>query len=143
MNPGERLLAQLRHLLPERRRDDVLASREPAEQGGRADSAGEADAVGPGVDGYAVGDRVFGVVTKPYLGDGSFAEYVTVPAEVGIAKLPDGISFTDGAALGVAGATAYAVIEQRRTACRRDRPGHWCDRRRRHPGGNSPARPWP
>lgn len=75
------------------------------------DFAGEVDAVGPGVDGYDVGDRVFGVVTKPYLGDGSFAEYVTVPVEVGIAKLPDDVPFTDGAALGLAGATAHAVID--------------------------------
>lgn len=75
------------------------------------DFAGEVDAVGPGVHGYAVGDRVFGVVTKPYLGDGSFAEYVTVPVAIGIATLPADIPFTDGAALGVAGATAHAVID--------------------------------
>ena len=43
------------------------------------DFAGTVDAVGAGVDRFQVGDRVFGVVTKPYLGDGSFAEYVTVP----------------------------------------------------------------
>src|SRR3954467_9319478 len=35
--------------------------------------AGVVDAVGPGVSDYQVGDRVFGVVTKPFLGDGSFA----------------------------------------------------------------------
>ena len=36
------------------------------------------------------GDRVFGVVTKPYLGDGSLAEYVTVPIGIGLPMLPDG-----------------------------------------------------
>src|ERR1700712_4668497 len=43
------------------------------------DFAGTVDALGEGVQGYAVGDRVFGVVTKAFLGDGSFGEYVTVP----------------------------------------------------------------
>ena len=75
------------------------------------DFAGGVDAIGPGVTGYAVGDRVFGTVTKPYLGDGSFAEYVTVPTAVGLAPLPEGISFTDAAALGLAGTAAQGVIE--------------------------------
>ena len=75
------------------------------------DFAGEVDAIGPGVTGYAVGDRVFGTVTKPYLGDGSFAEYVTVSTAVGLAPLPEGVSFTDAAALGLAGAAAHGVIE--------------------------------
>jgi NADPH2:quinone reductase len=75
------------------------------------DFAGEVDAVGTGVTDYAVGDRVFGTVTKPYLGDGSFAEYVTVPTTVGIAKLPENVSFTDGAALGLAGAAAHGIID--------------------------------
>ena len=75
------------------------------------DFAGEVDAVGTGVTEYAVGDRVFGTVTKAYLGDGSFAEYVTVPTTVGIAKLPEQVSFTYGAALGLAGAAAHAIID--------------------------------
>jgi NADPH:quinone reductase len=69
------------------------------------------DAVGPGVTGYAVGDRVFGVVTKPYVGDGSFAEYVTVPTAVGFAKLPEGVPYTDAAALGLAGTTAHSILD--------------------------------
>lgn len=75
------------------------------------DFAGTVDAVGPGVEGYATGDRVFGVVTKDFLGDGSFAEYVTVPTAVGVAPLPDGVDFAHGAALGLAGAAALACIE--------------------------------
>jgi NADPH2:quinone reductase len=58
------------------RLDGVLEHRFPVVLG--RDFAGTVDAIGAGVDGYEVGDRVFGVVTKPYLGDGSFAEYVTV-----------------------------------------------------------------
>jgi NADPH:quinone reductase len=75
------------------------------------DFAGEVDALGGDVTGYAVGDRVFGSVTKPYVGDGSFAEYVTVPTTVGIAPLPESISFTDAAALGLAGAAAHGIID--------------------------------
>lgn len=74
------------------------------------DFAGVVDAVGPGVDGYAVGDRVFGVVTKPYLGDGSFAERVTVPVAVGLAPIPEGVSFPEAAALGLAGTAAFDSV---------------------------------
>jgi NADPH:quinone reductase-like Zn-dependent oxidoreductase len=74
------------------------------------DYAGEVSAIGEGVTDFGVGDRVFGTVTKPYLGDGSFAEYVVVPTSVGIAKLPDDVSFTDGAALGLAGAAAHNAM---------------------------------
>jgi NADPH2:quinone reductase len=75
------------------------------------DFAGTVDAVGAGVTGYQVGDRVFGVVTKPYLGDGSFGEYVTVPVAVGIAKLPDNVDFPEGAALGLAGTAAADAFD--------------------------------
>lgn len=75
------------------------------------DFAGTIDAVGLGVTGYEVGDRVFGVVTKPYLGDGSFAEAVTVPVKIGLAPLPEGVGFVEGATLGLAGAAARAVVD--------------------------------
>jgi len=75
------------------------------------DFAGTIDEVGFGVDGYAVGDRVFGVVSKSFLGDGSLAEYVTVPVAVGIAKLPDTIDFTQAAGLGLAGTAAVDAFD--------------------------------
>ncbi len=75
------------------------------------DFAGTVDAVGPEASGYAIGDRVFGTVTKDFLGDGSFAQYVTVPVGVGIAHLPETVSFVDGAALGLAGAAAHAAVD--------------------------------
>ena len=83
------------------------------------DFAGTVDAVGEGVDRYALGDRVFGVVTKPYLGDGSFGEYVTVPASVGIAHLPEQIDFVQGAAIGLAGVAAAMAVDAAQL-----RPGH-------------------
>ena len=75
------------------------------------DFAGTVDTVGPGVTDYQIGDRVFGAVTKPYLGDGSLAEYVTVPTAVGIAVLPESIDFVTGAALGLAGSAAIAAVD--------------------------------
>ncbi len=70
------------------------------------DFAGIVDAVGEGEADYAVGDRVFGVVVKDALGDGSFGEYVTVPTAIGIARIPDGVGFAEAAALGLAGTAA-------------------------------------
>lgn len=75
------------------------------------DFAGTVDEVGPGVTGWAVGDRVFGVVMKPFLGDGSFAEYVTVPTGIGLARIPDGVDFAEAASLGLAGAAALDSVD--------------------------------
>jgi NADPH2:quinone reductase len=74
------------------------------------DFAGEVDAVALGVSGFAPGDRVFGVVTKPFLREGSYAEYTTVPVSVGVARLPDSVPFAEGAALGLAGSAAHVEL---------------------------------
>jgi NADPH:quinone reductase-like Zn-dependent oxidoreductase len=71
------------------------------------DFAGTVEAVGEGVEGYAAGDAVFGVVTKPHLGTGSMAQYVTVPTAVVVARLPEGVSVRDAGALGLAGTAAF------------------------------------
>jgi NADPH:quinone reductase-like Zn-dependent oxidoreductase len=70
------------------------------------DFAGTVEAVGEGVTRFAVGDKVFGVVTKAFLGDGGFGEYVTVPEQVGIAKLPEGVDAAAAGAVGLAGTAA-------------------------------------
>lgn len=70
------------------------------------DFAGTVEALGEGVDGFAVGDAVFGVVAKPYLGPGSLAQYITVPAAHGIVAVPEGLSMRDAGALGLAGTAA-------------------------------------
>lgn len=75
------------------------------------DFAGEVDALGADVEGYSIGDRVFGVVTKPSLGDGSLGEYVTVSTAVGLAHLPEGIDFIEGASLGLAGTAAVDAFD--------------------------------
>jgi NADPH:quinone reductase len=88
---------------------DMLEHRFPLVLG--KDFAGVVEAVGADVEDYVVGERVFGVVTKPHLGDGSFAELVNVPVAVGLARLPDGIDFTTGAGLGLAGVAALQAVE--------------------------------
>lgn len=75
------------------------------------DFAGVIDQVGPGVEKYQVGDKVFGVINKPFIGEGSFAEYITTDANSGLAKLPENVTFAEGGTLGLAGATAVDVID--------------------------------
>ena len=75
------------------------------------DFAGTVDAVGSGVTGFAPGDRVFGEVARPYIGDGTFAEYVVVSADSAIAPLPEAVRFQDGGSLGIAGTTARMSVD--------------------------------
>jgi NADPH:quinone reductase-like Zn-dependent oxidoreductase len=81
----------------------------PAVIGG--DLAGTVEAVGDGVDGFAVGDRVFGMMgMKGVVHDGSFGELAT-PTAVSIAKAPHGLTDIDGGSLAVAGTTAMSAVE--------------------------------
>jgi putative PIG3 family NAD(P)H quinone oxidoreductase len=66
--------------------------------------AGEVDGLGPGVERLAIGDRVFGLV-----GGGGYAEAV-VSHERAVAKIPDGMSFEDAAAVPEAFITAHDAI---------------------------------
>jgi NADPH2:quinone reductase len=69
--------------------------------------AGTVDALGESVVGWAVGDRVFGLT-----GGGAYAEFLVVHARA-LAKMPDGLSFQDAAAVPEAFITAYdAMITQ-------------------------------
>ncbi|MFI9842554.1 NADP-dependent oxidoreductase [Nonomuraea sp. NPDC051941] len=70
------------------------------------DFAGAVEALGEGVDGFEVGQPVFGVVMKPFLGTGSLAEYVTVSAGYGVAPIPEGLGVREAGALGLAGTAA-------------------------------------
>jgi NADPH:quinone reductase-like Zn-dependent oxidoreductase len=65
--------------------------------------AGEIESVGDGVEGYSIGDRV--VAGTRF---GGYAELVSVPAEGQVLRLPDSLSFEQGAAIPVNYATAYA-----------------------------------
>jgi NADPH:quinone reductase-like Zn-dependent oxidoreductase len=75
------------------------------------DFAGTISELGEGVTGFAVGERVFGVVMKPFLGTGSLGEYATVPTMVGLARIPDGLPTAEAGALGLAGTAALNAID--------------------------------
>ncbi|WP_392667734.1 NADP-dependent oxidoreductase [Streptomyces sp. LN785] len=68
--------------------------------------AGTVEAVGPGTDGFAVGDAVFG---NPLTG--GYAEYTLLPVAV-TAHKPEGLPFIEAAVLPVAAATAYDGLRQ-------------------------------
>jgi NADPH:quinone reductase len=72
--------------------------------------AGLIDATGPGVIGWAPGDRVM-AMTHFRDGAGGYAELAVVPAGL-LAPLGDGTSFTDAAATPVAGGTALVVLDR-------------------------------
>lgn len=70
------------------------------------DSAGVVEAIGPGVDSFAVGDRVW-CTNQGLLGrQGTFAELITVDAEWCF-PLIDGVEFTTAAANALVGVTAH------------------------------------
>lgn len=60
------------------------------------DLAGEVVAVGKNVSKFAIGDAVYSDLSAT--GFGAFAEYVCVP-ETALTKMPDGMSFTEAAAI--------------------------------------------
>jgi putative PIG3 family NAD(P)H quinone oxidoreductase len=66
--------------------------------------AGEVDAVGEGAGLWAVGNRVMGIV-----GGGGYAEYVTVHEREAM-RIPQGLSFEEGAAIPEAFLTAYDAL---------------------------------
>src|SRR5437588_2954700 len=68
--------------------------------------AGVIEAVGPDVEGLAVGDEVFGSVMG-----GGYAQYAVVPVQ-NVARKPAEVSFTNAAALPVAAATAFDGLTQ-------------------------------
>ena len=73
------------------------------------DGAGLVDAVGAGVEGLAVGDRVWLVLAQRERAHGTAAEY-TVQDAAHVVPLPDGASFDLGASLGVPAVTAHRAL---------------------------------
>jgi NADPH:quinone reductase-like Zn-dependent oxidoreductase len=70
------------------------------------DFSGTIDGLGPGVTGFTVGDPVFG------LGEGSLAEYLTVPADKAVLK-PERITFEQAAGIPIAGLTALQLLRDK------------------------------
>ncbi|MCW2764432.1 MAG: Alcohol dehydrogenase, zinc-binding domain protein [Nocardioides sp.] len=73
------------------------------------DGAGVVDAVGPGVTGLAVGDRVWLVLAQHGRACGTAAEFTVQPAER-VIPLPESASFDLGASLGVPAVTAHRAL---------------------------------
>jgi NADPH:quinone reductase-like Zn-dependent oxidoreductase len=73
------------------------------------DFTGTVESVGDGVTEVAVGDRVVGTIHAA-LGPGGIGEYVVQPASV-LAPLPDGVSFEQAAAIGLAGGATADVFD--------------------------------
>lgn len=75
-----------------------------------ADLAGEVAEIGAAVTGYAVGDRVYGMV-RAFKG-GAYAEYVAVTPE-NIAPMPTCLSFSEAACLPLVSLTIYQMLYSR------------------------------
>ncbi|GAB3059315.1 zinc-binding dehydrogenase [Salinicoccus sesuvii] len=81
------------------------------------DLSGEVMAVGEGVEAFEVGDRVaiHTDLSKP----GAFAEQAVVNASAA-AKIPEGVSFDEAAAILTAGMTAYQAVIQKLSAAEKE-----------------------
>lgn len=74
------------------------------------DFSGVVEEVGPGVDAFAVGDGVYGVAAKPFVGSGTFADYVTVPSGA-VAPKPKSLPHASAAAVPHVGLTALPAVD--------------------------------
>jgi len=74
------------------------------------DASGTVEALGEGVESWAVGDEVFGSVGKRYLGEGTLAELTTMAAGT-VARKPASVDHTAAAAIPVAGVTALVMAD--------------------------------
>ena len=74
-----------------------------------SDGAGVIDRVGDGVATARVSERVWCFGAQSYRPFGTAAEYVVVPVPQAV-PLPDGVSFEQGACLGIPGITAHRAV---------------------------------
>ena len=73
------------------------------------DAAGVVAEIGPAVTEFAPGDEVYAYCRKHFIGEGTYAEYVSVPDSY-IARKPESLSFEQAAAVPLAGLTAYQAL---------------------------------
>jgi NADPH2:quinone reductase len=73
------------------------------------DGAGVVDALGEGVDGLAVGDRVWVMLAMHGRPTGTAQEYTVLPADR-VVRLPEGVGFDVGASMGVPAVTAHRCL---------------------------------
>lgn len=87
---------------------DAMEHRFPLIPG--VEASGVVEALGPGAEGYAAGDEVYGVAAKPFFGAGTFAELATLPVAA-IAPKPSSVDHIHAAALPHTGLTALAAVD--------------------------------
>jgi NADPH:quinone reductase len=92
------------------------------EQVPNQDGAGEVDALGSGVDGLTVGQRVWLWESAYQRATGTAAEYVVLPAEH-VVPLPDSASLDLGANLGIPAITAHRCLTMAEGVSPRLAPG--------------------
>ena len=73
------------------------------------DVAGVVERVGAAVTEFAAGDEVIGYVRRDEVGEGTYAELVAAPVRT-LARKPTSVSFTEAAALPLAGLTAWQAL---------------------------------
>lgn len=86
-----------------------MALQFPVTLGG--DIAGSVEALGEGVDGLEVGDKVFGQANFVAGNSGAFAEYAVTNARE-VAKMPSNVDFVQAASLALAGVSALQGITE-------------------------------
>jgi NADPH:quinone reductase-like Zn-dependent oxidoreductase len=73
------------------------------------DAAGVVAEVGPAVTEFAPGDEVYAYCRKHFIGEGTYAEYVSVP-DAYVARKQKSLSFEQAGAIPLAGSTAYQAL---------------------------------
>lgn len=86
------------------------------------DGAGVIDALGEGVTEFAVGDRVWTLLSAYQRVSGTAQEFTVLPV-ARVAPLPDGVSFDIGASLGVPAVTAHRALTTSEDGPSRLHPG--------------------
>ena len=95
-------------------RTGTYASKPPLPYTPGSDAAGVVDAIGDGVTGHAIGDRVY-TAGPMNASSGSYAELLVNDAR-NVHALPAPLSFAQGAAVGVACSTAWRALFQKAAA---------------------------
>lgn len=75
------------------------------------DFAGTVEAVGEGVDGYAIGDEVYGCAGGLADLPGTLAEYIVADSDL-VARKPENLSMREAATLPLVGITAYEGLKR-------------------------------
>ncbi|MFZ0892813.1 MAG: NADP-dependent oxidoreductase [Thermoplasmata archaeon] len=76
------------------------------------DGAGTVETVGPGVDRFRAGDRIFGSFLHNPVGTGTYTEYAPVPEGNAVSRVPDSLTDREAAALPTAGITTIQALGQ-------------------------------